>query len=70
MTYKKGDKIRLFFGEGNSNNCILHIRAVVDRSHIVFKQWSRFKKRWNYQVESISWFDAHKEYCIEARRTY
>jgi len=46
-------KIRVFFSEGNVNNEVAHIRAIVDDSQVVLRVWSKRKKRWIYKIESM-----------------
>ena len=46
-----GKKVRLFYNEGNPNNELRHILAIVDDEHIVYKVWSKGKQRWRYRVE-------------------
>jgi hypothetical protein len=44
-----GQKIRVFYGEGNINNEIRHIRAIVDDDFIVYRVWSK-RKGWMYRI--------------------
>ena len=53
---KPGNKLRLFFDEGNINNKRIHIRAIIDDDYVVYKIWSRRKQIWYYQVEYIYFF--------------
>ena len=48
-----GKKVRLFFYEGNLNNELRHIRAIVDDEYIVYKVWWSHKQYWHYKVEWI-----------------
>ena len=34
---KVGSKLTIFFGEGNINNCVYHVRAIVDDDYFVLK---------------------------------
>ena len=54
---KPGNKLNLFFNEGNINNKTIHIRAIVDDDYIAYKTWSRRKQRWYYQIEYIYFFE-------------
>lgn len=45
-----GQKVKVFYNEGNINNQIRHIRAVVDGEFIVYRVWSR-RKGWQYCIE-------------------
>lgn len=44
--------LRVNYGEGNSNNETRHIRAIVDDDQIVYRVWSRSKRRWIYHIEN------------------
>ena len=52
-----GKKVKLVYSEWSPNNELRHVRAIVDDEYIVYKVWSRHKKRWHYRVEWI--FDFH-----------
>lgn len=52
-----GSRVRVFYSEGNVNNCIRHIRAVVD-DQVVFRVWSVRKQTWRYHVEPLSWMSS------------
>ena len=65
MTISAGETWRLKF-DPNPVTSLMHIRAVVDESHIVYREWSRRKKRWNYQIGSIEQFDMYfREGCLK-----
>ena len=49
-------KVRRFFSEGNVNNALLHIRGIVDNGWIVYRVWSRHKRCWRYNIESLYYF--------------
>lgn len=51
-----GTKWRVFFNPGNTNNKLVHIRAVVDDCVIVSKFWSYGKQSWVYEIDHVSWF--------------
>lgn len=53
---KPGMKLKLFYGEGNINNKVMHIRAVIDNEYFVYKFWAKHKKAWIYQIEHESFF--------------
>jgi hypothetical protein len=52
---RPGATLRLFWGEGNPNNGLIHIRAIVDGENVVYRKWSR-RKGWRYVVEWSYWF--------------
>lgn len=52
-----GKKVKLFYNEGNPNNELRHIRAIVDDEYIVYRVWSRHKQYWIYHVNWI--YDFH-----------
>jgi hypothetical protein len=56
-----GKKIRVFYYEGNRNNELRHIRAIVDEKWIVYKVWWPSKQRWHYAVESRYLFEMVNE---------
>ena len=43
-----GHRLRLYFNEGNPNNQIRHIRAIVDDDQVVYRVWSHGS--WYYHV--------------------
>ena len=51
-----GAKLRIDYGEGNLNNKLIHIRAILDDHYIVYRYWLKHKKRWDYVVEWDYWF--------------
>jgi len=51
---KPGSKWRIFFNEGNINNHLAHIRAIVDDEWVVWKIWVR--GHWVYKVRHIHYF--------------
>lgn len=61
---KPDKKVRIFFNEGNPNNEIRHIRAIVDDWIIVYKVWGKRKRRWFYHVEWIYGFYLQYEHGI------
>lgn len=50
-----GASLRLSYGEGNPNNKLIHIRAIVDDEWVVFRRWSH-RRGWVYVVEWAYWF--------------
>lgn len=62
LDIKAGSKIKLFYNENNINNRIIYIRAIVDDDNVVFKVWSKGKRRWNYFIEDISYFEINSKY--------
>lgn len=59
---KPGVKFRVFYGEGNVNNRVMHVRGVVDGWAVV-RSWSRAKQRWNYTVKHPVFFAVNED-CI------
>jgi hypothetical protein len=51
-----GNTIKIFFNENNINNKTIHIRDVVDDDMVVYRFWSRPKKRWRYDIDSMYYF--------------
>lgn len=43
-----GQSVKVFYNNGNPNNCIRHIRGIVDGDYIVFRTWR--KGNWHYHV--------------------
>lgn len=56
MTLSPGQKYRLYYNEGNINNAIWHIRAIVDDEYIVCRKWSKRKQSWIYFIEDSHGF--------------
>ena len=53
---RPGTSWHLFWGEGNPNNRLIHIRAVVDDMQVVSRYWNRHEQRWVYEVDSLYWY--------------
>ncbi len=47
---KPGEKVRIFYNEGNPNNQIRHIRAIVDKEYITYRVWNKRRQRWIYHT--------------------
>lgn len=57
-----GNKVRQFWNEGNINNALLHVRAIVDDDYIVTKEWWQGKRHWHYKMEHRTWYEMlHKD---------
>lgn len=54
-----GKKIRLHYSDGNVNNKVLEVRAVVDEDYIVVRTWRETRKDHRYYVEHRAYFDVH-----------
>ena len=54
---KPGSKLYIDYGEGNRNNRLIHIRAIVDDEWVVSRRWLKHKRRWHYEVEDIFWYE-------------
>lgn len=52
-----GNKVKVFINEGNPNNRLIHIRAIVDGDQVVYKYWRKHKQYWQYAVESTLYFE-------------
>lgn len=55
-----GKKIKVRFrnhGPTHPDHIIFHIRDIVDEYYIVYKFWSREKKRWIYEIKYIYYFE-------------
>jgi hypothetical protein len=50
---KVGDSFKIDYGPKNSNNKVIHIRALVDDEYYVFRWWSKRRQRWIYDIETI-----------------
>lgn len=59
-----GDSFRLFYGEDNPFNKLIHVRAVVDDSHVVYRYWQDF--RWVYVMESAAFFYVNRNSMTKA----
>jgi len=59
---KPGLKIRLRFEDGNINNKLMHIRAIIDGSVIVYCTWSKRHQNWRYEIENPYFFLYNLEY--------
>lgn len=51
-----GQSVRMNYGEGNLNNEVRHIRAIVDEEFVVYRVWFKHKRRWEYKVEWVGAF--------------
>lgn len=54
-----GEIYRCYYGKGNRNNKLIHIRAVVDEEYIVYRYWRNV--RWNYRMEDPTFFEVGLE---------
>jgi len=48
---KPGLRIRFHLGDDNINNKLMHIRAIVDGSVIVYCTWSKQRQVWRHNIE-------------------
>lgn len=55
-TLVPGKSFCVFYDAGNPNNCIAHIRAIVDDDWIVWRRWIKTKRAWAYRVDYIYFF--------------
>jgi len=58
-----GEKYKLFYNEGNPNNKIIYIRAIVDKEWVVYKEriGNSMSKTWQYHIEHTTYFDLLKK---------
>lgn len=66
LDIRVGDKIRFDYGEGNRNNRLYHVRAIVDDQYVL-RHWSRSKRRWIYTIESLYFFQLSVQYLTIER---
>lgn len=45
-----GQKIKVFYHEGNIHNQIRHIRAIIDDDYIVYRIWGKRSRAWLYNI--------------------
>ena len=63
---QRGNKIEIFFYEGNSNNKTIEIRGVVDDNYIVYRVYRKAKQRFCYGLEHISYYGfLEEDGCLE-----
>lgn len=60
-----GESYRVFYNEGNSNNKLIHIRAIVDDKYFVYRYWVNPRKGWVYKLESVYWLQAAAKYMTK-----
>lgn len=53
-----GSKLRLFLGEGNPNNALFHVRAIVD-DRLVLREWIG---GWAYRIQTRSWWEIYRQF--------
>jgi hypothetical protein len=54
---KVGNKLKVFYNEGNSNNETIHIRGIIDKDQVIVRKWINHCKDWKYRIEWIYWFE-------------
>ena len=59
LDLKVGDKLRFFYQEGNVNNCLYHVRGIVDETRIVVRWWA--KKCWKYKIMDLYFIEISRE---------
>jgi len=52
---------------GNSNNCRIHVRALVDNHYYVIRTWANGK--WFYELESIYYFHCRARYFEQPKKS-
>lgn len=50
-----GKIYRINFGEESLYNKKIYILAIVDEEYYVYKYWWKYKQRWLYEIESLSY---------------
>jgi len=56
-----GNKVRRFYNKGNPNNCVMHIRTIVDDEWIVYRVWWKGKQTWHYVINHRYRFELNYE---------
>jgi hypothetical protein len=59
---KVGESYRVYYNEGNRNNRVIHVRAIVDDEYVVIRYWSYRQKDWMYRLEWVGYFHANQEH--------
>ena len=57
LDVKVGDKLKIYYNENNKNNCIIHVRAIVDGNYVVYRVWSKYRKNWIYRINDVSFLE-------------
>lgn len=52
-----GDIFQLNYGPDNAHNRTIHVRAIVDDYWVVVRSWSKRRRRWNYTLQDLSFFE-------------
>lgn len=60
---------RLIYGETSPNNRLLSIRAIIDDDIVIYRWWSRPKKRWVYEVKTLKWFETREKLLFPVTET-
>lgn len=64
-----GTSWHINYGEGNPNNQLIHILAIVDGEYIVYKTWFKHKQRWHRAVQWVYYYWlAHKSGALTKRK--
>lgn len=53
---KSGNKVEMFFNEGNRNNKIIEVREVVDEDYIVYRVYDDEKEEYDYHIQYVYFF--------------
>ena len=67
-TPQVGDTFRVFYREGNPNNKVFHVRAIVAEEYVVIRWWSYRKKNWIYKLEWVGYFDSEFVKLIKRKK--
>ena len=60
---------RLIYSATSPNNRLLSIRAIIDDDIVVYRWWSRPKKRWIYEVKTLKWFETREKLLFPVTET-
>jgi hypothetical protein len=55
-----GKKYKIYHGKGNPSNRTYHIRGIIDGNQVVARFWSTHKRRWEYNVNDISFYEIRR----------
>ena len=63
--FKPGNKVKIFFNEGNINNEIIEIKEIVDNDYIVYRVYNIGEGKYCYKIQFIYYFKLlEKDGCL------
>ena len=63
--FKPGNKVIIFFNEGNINNEIIEIKEIVDNDYIVYRVYNIGEEKYYYEIQFIYYFKLlEKDGCL------